>query len=137
MSKEKKPTPKIKPVKANDLTDIMSIKEMVDLEFNIPDASIGGFDTTKEYEKYLNELVKNFERLQIKNSNLGDKMHSNLDMMLIFLSKYPELFAEHYGEINRDMLKWSMFEHIKKCRALIDRIQEIEKELKLDIHHEW
>ena len=59
------------------------------------------------------------------------------DGLLIFLDKYPELFAAEYGEINRDIIKWALSENIKKNRELIDKIQEIEKELNLEIHQTW
>jgi len=139
MSKEKKPTPKPKTRKPTlKEMGVPTLNEMVDMEFSIPDVMIGtvGSDID-DYEKWIEKLQKRAGKHFFKQGELVTKSNDNIDTLLIYLDKYPELFAEEYDEINRDMVKWSLNESIKKHRELIDKIQEIEKKLGLSIHHEW
>ena len=108
--------------------------EMVNMEFNIPDVQMGGFDSIEQYEKWLDKLMTNFEKLHMKNSQHFEKVGGNIEMMLIFLNKYPELFGEQYGEVARDMFKFYIHRHMDNCQKLIDRVSEIEKEYNLPIH---
>ena len=71
-----------------------------------------------------------------QSKNMRDN-NQTTDGLLVFLDKYPKLFVNKYGTINRDIIKWALAENIKKNRALIDKVQTIEQELNLDIHHEW
>ena len=40
-----------------------SMNMLVEMEFELPDISIGGFDTQKEFGKFLDKLVDKFESL--------------------------------------------------------------------------
>ena len=140
MSKDEIPTLKQKTPKArkrNNQDKGLSLAEMVELEFAIPNVSIGSFNTNEEFEQWINAIQKQAGRNFFKQGKLGVKSDINIDTLLIYLDKYPELFAEQYDEISRDMLKWSLNESIKKHRTMIDKIQEIERELGLAMHHEW
>ncbi|MCL2061346.1 MAG: hypothetical protein FWH03_01800 [Firmicutes bacterium] len=90
-------------------------------------------DLDKFFETLMKRVTKLFQRQQKYMTDNND----TTDALLFFLEKYPELFADEYGTINRDMIKWALAENIKRNRALIDKIQEIEKKLNLEIHHEW
>ena len=81
--------------------------------------------------------MKRADKYFEKKSEHMQRTDDYLDMLMIFLDKHPEMFAEEYGEINRDMIKWQLSEHIRKCRGMIDRIQEIETDLNLEMHHKW
>ena len=116
------------------LSGLPTMADLVDMEFTLPDITVGAFDNQKDYEKWLDKLIWNFEELHQKNSELMDKMNRNINKMVIFLSKYPELFGENYGEVARDMMKFFYYSHTDKCEKLVDRISEIEKELNLPIH---
>ena len=133
--KEKLPIMSGTPV--NHDGSVPTLEDLLEFEFNVPDVSVSGFETYEDYEKFLRKVMRRATTLLHRNSTHMDKMKSNLDMFLIFLEKHPEMFAEDYGEINRDMVKWAYHEHMKKCREVIDRIQEIETELNLDMHHKW
>ena len=75
-------------------------------------------------------------RLFDRHSKYRTDNNQTVDGLLIFLDKYPELFAGEYEKINRDMIKWALGENIKKNQELIDKIQEIEKRFNLETHHE-
>jgi hypothetical protein len=135
MSKEKKP--QVKKVDSKDLTDILTIKEMADLEFKIADMSIGDFTDEQQFQKFIDALKKQAGKYFFKQGEMITKANDNIETLLTYLVKYPELFAEDYDEINRDMIKFFLVKHMDKCREMIDRIQEIEKDLNLDIHQIW
>ena len=142
MSKEKKSTakPKARPKKEPEVItslDNLSVKELLDMELSIPDMMIGGFDHPEQWEDWVEAIKKYAGKHFFKQGQLTSKTDHNIDALLIYLDKYPELFAEEYDEINRDMIKWSLVESMKKQRTLIDKIQEIEKKLGLSMHHEW
>ena len=141
MSKNKKPpTKKLKP---KDL--IPDLDEFLDIEFNVPKTHIGQEYSFEAYEEdgqekfgvWLKAVDKRANSLFLRQSNLLSKIDEVNKMLSIYLDKYPELFAEEFGEINRDMIKWQLYESIKKYRSMIDKIQEIETDLELDMHHEW
>ena len=132
MSKEKKP--KTKPMIDNDKP---SLADLLDLEFSIPDVSMSWYDNPDDFEKWIKAVQKYAGKYFFKQGELIAKVDNNIDALLIYLDKYGELFAEEYDEINRDMIKWSLNESIKKHRAMIDKIQEIERKLGLSMHHEW
>ena len=121
-------------VKKTKKSGIPTIKEILDMEFNLPDFLVGGFDTGEQYEKWLEVLINHFEKLHNKKSIYTEKAENIIDMLLIFLDKYPELFAENYGEVSRDMMKFVLYRHIDKCQKLVDKISQIEKDLNLPIH---
>ena len=130
MSKE----PKVKKAIKNK-HGIPTMKEMLDIEFNVPDFSISNFDTGEQYHKWLEKLSERFEKLYMKQQENFAKDNGIIEMMLIFLDKYPELFAENYAhEVSRDMMKFYIHSHMDKCQKLIDRIEQIEKDLDLPIH---
>ena len=131
---EDKKSPKY--IKHIDMTS-PDLDDMLSIEFNVPEVSISSFDTIEEYEKYLRSVMKRADKYVNQNSDYMQKIDDRIDMLLIFLEKHAEMFAEEYGEINRDMVKWRLSTHIDKCRKIIDRIQEIETELNLEIHHKW
>ncbi|MCL2228540.1 MAG: hypothetical protein FWC00_01780 [Firmicutes bacterium] len=128
MSNEKKPTKKE--------IRIMTMREMVDIEFNVPDVYMGHFDERddREYGKWLSSLTKYFDKIFAMKSKHMERTGDMIDMMLIFLDKYPELFAENNDEVTRDMIKFSLNQHIIKCQRFIDKIDGIEKDLDLPIH---
>ena len=103
----------------------------------MPDISLSSFDKYEDYEKFLKAIMKRADKYFDKTSDLTHKTNDYIDMLLIFLEKHPEMFAENSHEISRDMTKWALSTHMDKCRKLIDRIQEIEDDLKLDMHHRW
>ncbi len=111
-----------------------SINEMTDIELS---GKTGVGVDPKDVEKWLTALMKKATGLLERHQKNMTDNNETTDALLLFLDKYPELFADTYGEINRDMLKWALAENSKKNRQLIDKIQEIEKTLNLDIHHEW
>ena len=131
MNKEKKPTTKPKQ------KELMSFKELIELELEIPDVMMGSFDNDTDFEKYLAMLDKHVNKLLLKHGEHMEKSERILEQLTIYIDKYGELFAEEYGEINRDMIKWSLVENMKKSRAFIDKIQELEKKLGLSMHHKW
>ena len=118
-------------------SNVPTLDDMLSIEFNVPDVSLSAFDNYEEYEKFLKAVMKRADKYFEKKSQHTQRADDYIDMLMIFLEKHPEMFAEEYGEINRDMIKWSLAQHIEKCRAMIDRIQEIETELNLDMHHKW
>ena len=91
----------------------------------------------QDFEQWRKSLMKKVQRLFNRQSKYMTDNNQTTEGLLLFLGKYPELFADEYGVINRDIIKWALAENIKKNRALIDKIQEIEKELNLEIHHKW
>jgi hypothetical protein len=91
----------------------------------------------ENYDQWEKDIMKKVQRLFNRQSKNMTDNNQTTDGLLLFLDAYPELFADKYGMINRDMIKWALHENIKKNRELIDKIQEIEKELNLEIHHEW
>jgi len=111
------------------------LNERVNVELSVADVGVGC--DPREAEQWLNSIMKKVQKLFNRQSKYMTDNNQTTDGLLIFLDKYPQLFAEEYGEINRDMIKWALAENIKKNRALIDKIQEIEKELNLPIHQEW
>ena len=123
-------------IKGIDMT-APTLDDMLSIEFNVPDVSLSVFDKYEDYEKFLKAVMKRADKYFNKTSDLMYKANDYIDMLLIFLEKHPEMFAENSHEISRDMTKWALSTHMDKCRKLIDRIQEIEDDLKLDMHHKW
>ena len=118
-------------------TTVPTIEDMLHVEFNVPDVSISAFDEYEEFEKYQKAVMKRADKYFNKTTDLTHRTVDYIDMLLIFLEKNPEMFAENSHEISRDMTKWALSTHIDKCRKLIDKIQEIEIDLDLDMHHRW
>ena len=114
-----------------------TLDDMLSIEFNVPDVSLSAFDTYEQFEKFQKAVMKRADKYFNQNSDYMQKIDNRIDMLLIFLEKHPEVFAEEYGEINRDMVKWRLAEHMEKCRKMIDKIQEIEIDLDLEMHHKW
>ena len=135
MSKDKKPTVKVDKsnVKNVDLTK-PTMSTLLHMEFDLPDVSIGGFETQKQFEKWIHALQNHFEKLYGEYSKTLDKNNRILDMMFTYLNKHPELFAEAHDEVSRDMMKFFFEKHIDKCQAIVDKISQIEKDLDLPIH---
>ena len=123
MSKEKQKAVKVKLDKPNFLPDM---KTLVFLEFNDPTISLSAFDNEKQYFKFLDKLIHNFERLHMQKSTHMAKMDNAIKQMLIFLDKYPELFGENYEEVSRDMFKVFLGDHIIKCEKLLAKVEKIE-----------
>ena len=86
-----------------------------------------------ENKNLIRQVTKTFNRVS---RNMRENNQS-IDALILFLDNYPELFADNYDEIGRDMEKWVLSESIKKNRKLIDKIQEIERTLNLAMHDEW
>jgi hypothetical protein len=114
-----------------------TLDDLLSIEFNVPDVSLSAFDNYEEFEKFQKAIMKRADKYFEKQSDLTHKADDYIDMLMVFLEKHPEMFAENSHEISRDMTKWALAEHMAKCRALIDRIQEIEKDLNLEMHHKW
>jgi hypothetical protein len=112
-----------------DSRKIMTMKEMIDLELEIPDVSCANPQTLKQVEQWHTSLMKRIEKLFARQSKYMTDNNQSTEALLIFLDKYPELFRDEYGEINRDMIKFALHKNIEKNRELIDKIQEIEKKL--------
>ena len=91
----------------------------------------------EEVRKWIKTFMRKIERLFIRQSKYMHDNNQTTECLLLFLDKYPELFASEYGEINRDMIKWSLSKNMDYNRLLIDKIQEIEKKLNLEIHQIW
>jgi len=130
MSKEKKET-KLK--RTYNKSDMPTMTEMIDMELSIAESSVSP-QTVRQFEQWHESIMRKVNRLFERHSKYMTDNNQTTDALLIFLDKYPELFASEYGAINRDMLKWSLNLNILKNRALIEKIQEIEKELKLEVH---
>jgi len=112
-----------------------TMKELVAIEFDLPDISISAFDDPKEYGKFLEKLVWHFDKQYQKLCAGMEKQEKIIKSMSIFLDKYPELFGENYShEVGRDMMKFFMYAHADKLNALVDKIEQIEKDLDLPIH---
>jgi len=126
MDKEQKPKRKI-----------MTMKEMIDLELELPDVGVAYPQTMAQVEQWHKSLMRRVEKLFARQSKYMTDNNESTDCLLIFLDKYPELFRDEYGEINRDMIKFALHKNIEKNRELIDKIQEIEKYYNLPMHHEW
>jgi hypothetical protein len=91
----------------------------------------------QDVDKFFDTLLKRVKKLFLRQQKYMVDNNETTDGLLLFLDKYPELFELEYDTINRDIIKWALNENIKKNRALIDKIQEVEKKLGLEIHHEW
>ena len=126
-----------KPKRAYKKSGIPTLNEMVEMELSIPDVSCASPQTVAQLEQWETVLMKKVNRLFDRHSKYRTDNNDTADGLFIFLDKYPELFVQEYGTINRDMLKHALMENIKKNRMLIDKIQEIEKQLNLEMHHEW
>ena len=113
---------------------ILDINEAVDVELT-EKKHVAVLE--ENVEAFFESLMKRVEKLFARHSKYMSDNNETTDGLLLFLDKYPELFACDYDIIARDMIKWALAENIKKNRALIDKIQEIEKKHNLDIHHEW
>ena len=118
-------------------THAPTLDDMLSVEFNVPDVSLSAFDTFEEFEKFQKAVLRRANAYFNQNSTYMTKISDRFDMLHIFLEKHPESFAEECGEINRDMIKWELATHMEKCRKMIDRIQEIETDLNLEMHHKW
>jgi len=94
-------------------------------------------EAIEQFEKWHREIMKKVQRLFYRQSKYMRDNNQTTDGLLLFLDKYPALFADYYEEINRDIIKWALNENIKKNRLLIDKIQEIEDSLGLEMHHRW
>ncbi|MCL2796977.1 MAG: hypothetical protein FWD58_02860 [Firmicutes bacterium] len=112
---------------------ILDVDEAVEVELAGTPVKVLEEDVEAFFESLMERVKKLFARL----SKYMTDNNQTTDGLLLFLDKYAELFACDYDTISRDIIKWSLAENIKKSRALIDKIQEIEKRLGLDIHHEW
>jgi len=102
----------------------------------IEDALDDGVDHA-EVGKQITAFMKKVDRLFIRQSKYMYDNNETTDCLLEFLDKYPELFVTEYGETNRDMIKWALNQNMQKNRELIDKIQEVEKRLGVDIHKLW
>jgi len=124
-----------KPKRKYTKSDIPTLNELTDLELSEPDVNFAV--SAKQCEIWYDNIMRKVRRLFNRQSKYMTDNNETTDGLLIFLDKYPEWFANEYGEINRDMIKWALAENIKKNRAMIDKIQAIEKALNLEIHHTW
>ena len=85
-------------------------------------------------EQYIKELLKQARKLFNRQSKYMRDNNQTTEGLLYFLGKQPEVFAAHFGIIERDMLKWALQTNINHNNALIDRIKEIEAEYNLPLH---
>ena len=88
-------------------------------------------------EKHCSDLMRGVRKMLNRQSRNRRENKDIAKCFMLYIDKYPQLFASEYGEINRDVLKWAFNEDIKTNRMLIDKIQEVEKNLNLEIHHIW
>lgn len=114
--------------------DNLSMGDIVDIDLSKEKSVVV---QERDLEKFFTTLMKRAKKLFLRQQKYMVDNNETTDGLLLFLDKYPELFELEYDTVNRDMLKWALNENIKKNRALIDKIQEVEKKLGLDIHHEW
>ena len=114
--------------------DKLSMDEIADIELS-KKQSVPVLE--KDIEEFFSTLLKRVKKLFLRQQKYMIDNNETTDGLLLFLDKYPELFELEYDTINRDMIKWALNENIKKNRNLIDKIQEVEKKLGLDMHHEW
>ena len=111
-----------------------AIKDEMEM-YKLPDKKNGV--SPKEAKKRLKVLLRNIEELLICQSDYMHENNQTTECMLEFLIVFPKLFAQEYGEVARDMLKWSLNENIIMNRQLIDKIQEIEDTLNLEVIHKY
>jgi len=90
--------------------------------------------TEKEAEQKLKELEKATNKMFLKLSKNIDTNNDTIAALLLYLDTLPLMFAEQYGMLNRDMLKWTLRQHIGKFEDLIAKIEQIEKEHNLPMH---
>ena len=91
-------------------------------------------DEIKEVRDRTKDLIKKVRRLFNRHSkNMADNNDST-SVLLMFLDKYPTVFADEFGVIERDMLKWALDVNTKNNQLLIDKIKEIETEYNLPLH---
>ena len=88
-------------------------------------------------EKHCSDLMRRIRKMLNRQSRNSRENKDIAKCFALYLDKYPQLFALEYSEINRDVLKWTFNEDITINRMLIDKIQGVEKNLNLDIHHIW
>ncbi len=108
-----------------------TIKETVNIDLS--EKTGVGVDP-KDAEKFLDTLTKQADKLFNRHSKYRGDNNETAQALLIYLDKYPELFANEYGAINRDMLKWSLQENIKTTQALLDKVKAIETAFNLPLH---
>jgi len=93
--------------------------------------------TDKELDAWAKRITKNVQKIINRQSRYMWDNNKTTDAVIEFLDVCPDMFAVIYDTMRRDMVKWALNENIKKNRALIDKIQAVEKDLNLEIHHEW
>ena len=91
----------------------------------------------EDAENKMSDLMRRFRKFLNRHSRNMSYNNDAADCLLLYLDFYPQIFAMEYGEISRDAIKWALAENIKANRRLIDKIQEVEKNLNLEIHQIW
>ena len=93
--------------------------------------------TEQEIAAWAKRVMKDVGKIINRQSKYMLDNNQSTDVLIEFLGQCPHMFTNVYDAIGRDIIKWALNENIKKNRALIDKIQAVEKELNLEIHHEW
>jgi hypothetical protein len=115
---------------------ISHISTIVDIELTEPNISVNPA-TIAQFEIWHESIMKKVAKLFKRQAKYMVDNNETTDALLVFLEKYPELFANEYEMVARDMIKWALTENIRKNRALIDKIQEVEDNLGLEVKKKW
>jgi len=91
----------------------------------------------QEIEQQVKSLYKHCSKTvtQIfKNLDKGDEL---LEFLTHLVKHQTEIFYDNIDEINYDIFKWSICEHIAKAKTLLDTLQEKEDEIGFPIIHKY
>jgi len=90
--------------------------------------------TEKEVKEWAKKLIKEVWKLLNRHSNNMSDNNETIVVLLMFLEKYPMIFAHDFGMIERDMIKWSLKRNIEHNQKLVEKIEQIEKDFNLPLH---
>jgi len=93
--------------------------------------------TVQEVEQWLKNLIKQSKKIYRK---FGGAAYDNIERakaFIMYIEKYPELFADNSDYVELDFFKRVLRESITQTQSLLDKIQETEDKIGMPVINKY